>query len=803
MEQSTNAFKYQLLKSNPQEIRLVLIQPGAFSSPIHCSLQHVSFRNSPRFEALSYVWGNPKVVTPIHLDERKFNVTINLSAAIQHLRSEDMVRVFWIDAISINQLDLDERGQQVQLMGDIYEAATRTTVWLGPETENSALGFEYMLEQAELEYAQELWRYSSKILGITIRSQELQRDFDMKGSDARLGENHSKSFDLLSRQTEAVGENRSLQSPEASLVNERTALFRERITLLGERTALVDGRIALLEKRIDMLRELKKVQHDAEEKYALSRQELVNSNARLKEIREELEKMGSKHARASRFTMSKGPQVFHSPEPQRQNAPRSSQRESTGPRSQISGFSHQGLDLTTLSTSTTESAPNEIVCEVVDQRPSTPTGDVVAELSQTTLERAIDGLDDTLRQAWWERVWVIQEIAMSADVIFQCGNYLVTWDELHATVHLGTAAAMDSDFSLVLNVLNASRSLRNRKGTQQTSAAQNDLLHVLQRFRYCKAADPRDKIYALLRLTDVLGDDAFKIDYTKSPEELYRKVVTFCLERQRSLDILGYVLTSEIPDMELPKLPSWVPDWSVKSRSRPFNHNWTSDNSAGTLYSSSGHLLVSMDTFAKSSDNDLLLKGFVFDIVADISECAYQLLDFIDTSEFYTPKQHLTVIQAWEEKALDAVGNSNPYPTHAAGLEAFWRTIIADAIDGTRAACETVHMFNVWSGRSEVPDGPGRIPEYFAEPYVNAIFEACNYRRFCVSSRKYMLLAPEETGIGDLICILLGGQTPFVLRECEGYFSLVGACYVHGIMDGEAMERAQGGEFEMRDFTLR
>jgi Heterokaryon incompatibility protein (HET) len=37
----------------------------------------------------------------------------------------------WIDAICINQDDIDERNEQVRMMGNIYQKAERVTVWLG------------------------------------------------------------------------------------------------------------------------------------------------------------------------------------------------------------------------------------------------------------------------------------------------------------------------------------------------------------------------------------------------------------------------------------------------------------------------------------------------------------------------------------------------------------------------------------------------------------------------------------------------------------------------------------------------
>ncbi|KAF7188351.1 Heterokaryon incompatibility protein 6, OR allele [Pseudocercospora fuligena] len=39
----------------------------------------------------------------------------------------------WIDAICINQDDLDERDQQVSMMDDVYRQAREVLVWLGPE----------------------------------------------------------------------------------------------------------------------------------------------------------------------------------------------------------------------------------------------------------------------------------------------------------------------------------------------------------------------------------------------------------------------------------------------------------------------------------------------------------------------------------------------------------------------------------------------------------------------------------------------------------------------------------------------
>jgi hypothetical protein len=64
-------------------------------------------------------------------------VTKDLAAALRHLRYEDKVRVPWIDAICVDQENLQERSQQVERMADLYTMAGRVVVWLGPERANS------------------------------------------------------------------------------------------------------------------------------------------------------------------------------------------------------------------------------------------------------------------------------------------------------------------------------------------------------------------------------------------------------------------------------------------------------------------------------------------------------------------------------------------------------------------------------------------------------------------------------------------------------------------------------------------
>jgi hypothetical protein len=52
---------------------------------------------------------------------------------------------YWIDALCINQDDLDEKTEQVQRMWQIYENAGLVIIWLGPEDENTVKAFRVLL----------------------------------------------------------------------------------------------------------------------------------------------------------------------------------------------------------------------------------------------------------------------------------------------------------------------------------------------------------------------------------------------------------------------------------------------------------------------------------------------------------------------------------------------------------------------------------------------------------------------------------------------------------------------------------
>jgi hypothetical protein len=131
------SFAYTPLDPQKAEIRIVkLLPPGSGPSAakatlVNCTLEHVSLNDKPEYQALSYVWGVAGLTSPICVDGKIFEATINLEAALRHMRKNDESVTLWIDAICIDQSNNAEKSDQVRRMGDIYCNAMEVIIWLG------------------------------------------------------------------------------------------------------------------------------------------------------------------------------------------------------------------------------------------------------------------------------------------------------------------------------------------------------------------------------------------------------------------------------------------------------------------------------------------------------------------------------------------------------------------------------------------------------------------------------------------------------------------------------------------------
>ncbi|KAG1889327.1 heterokaryon incompatibility protein-domain-containing protein [Suillus subluteus] len=132
-------FCYQPL-STSSSIRLLRI--GKFVSTLQYDLIEINLENNPVYDALSYTWHLGKQSSTrsgvdsefggsINCNGMKLDVTANLRDGLLRLEQFRQETLIWIDAICINQQDLQERSAQVNMMGRIFRSARTVVVWLG------------------------------------------------------------------------------------------------------------------------------------------------------------------------------------------------------------------------------------------------------------------------------------------------------------------------------------------------------------------------------------------------------------------------------------------------------------------------------------------------------------------------------------------------------------------------------------------------------------------------------------------------------------------------------------------------
>jgi hypothetical protein len=127
-------------------IRLLRIIQGD-SESVSVTLHTFPLEQLPEYEALSYTWGKairtddkdyddngPRIYYTILVNSEPSTVIENLYNGLSELK-KDITGYLWVDALCIDQMNVNERASYVLLMRDIYSSAKRAIVWLGEATD--------------------------------------------------------------------------------------------------------------------------------------------------------------------------------------------------------------------------------------------------------------------------------------------------------------------------------------------------------------------------------------------------------------------------------------------------------------------------------------------------------------------------------------------------------------------------------------------------------------------------------------------------------------------------------------------
>ncbi|KAL2882110.1 hypothetical protein SGCOL_002372 [Colletotrichum sp. CLE4] len=117
---------------NPKtHIRLLTILPGRQTEELRCTCSTIRLDSRPRYNALSYVWGNPDEKAQVIVNGVQVTVNRSLAEALSRIRRQQGPVVIWADALCINQSDEDEKKYQIDLMHRIYGECENCFVWRG------------------------------------------------------------------------------------------------------------------------------------------------------------------------------------------------------------------------------------------------------------------------------------------------------------------------------------------------------------------------------------------------------------------------------------------------------------------------------------------------------------------------------------------------------------------------------------------------------------------------------------------------------------------------------------------------
>jgi hypothetical protein len=442
------------------------------------------------------------------------------------------------------------------------------------------------------------------------------------------------------------------------------------------------------------------------------------------------------------------------------------------------------------------------------------------------------------RNPWFERCWVVQELTLASQVFLLYGGRYIQWNMLMALLQVFT-----QEQSTVTR-----RILANEDGGNISSSTPVGIINgpVMEAFRIMyrekqaiplhkvlriclsfRATDPRDKIFALQGITEAA--ETIPIDYELDVEDVLINTARYFLKRPEALEVLqlaGIGWTEDAKDL---KVPSWVVDWT-RTRGIEGNSYGSLSSEKYTVYRAA---VGEKAQIQELDDNTIELGGLHVDHIKTVGK----IMPSPSRDSLISVSEHNDKWMRWFRET-EAMIRYLPWQYHTGQTrsEAYWRTCIGDHSWSNRPAASdygenfldfkentykkyledhSLGPLGLWQDEQEFLQERENSPRPFLErfeggfAFSNAIGACCNGRCFAVTKKGYMSIVPPGTTEGDMVCLLMGAQVPFILRPLqisdidrsskEQSYALVGECYVHGMMDGEGL--SQG--LDARKFVVR
>ncbi|KAF9767935.1 hypothetical protein IL306_014830, partial [Fusarium sp. DS 682] len=450
---------------------------------------------------------------------------------------------------------------------------------------------------------------------------------------------------------------------------------------------------------------------------------------------------------------------------------------------------------------------------------------------------------------WFRRVWVIQEFVLSPDVHMFCGDWEVSWSVFYvatidayltfpfsvvpdiqnafenAAMHMGMDAMhmmcvyrrpallgavsisdADSTGTLTINletmVFEEQEELNLARQTNPGLRLRVEvpLLDLLALCDRSEATRARDHLFAVLGLSTAAGDQLFRADYSASFDKIVRRYGKAFVHKEQCMDLL-YQARLNIQSL---RFPSWIPDWTTKFVFMGDEIQYSSlGMHSGGLYAAAGDTKCVSWVSDDPKDDCLTVRGRFVDKLSWVGgdHVKYGPIHGL----IYRLQQSYDTFRGLEK-------TSDYYVTGETFEDVWWRTLVANKTKGFSPAPEDfgagllskrheIHDFCSWLLSMSPEKAKEQLIEIIGLPYYKAMYPCFTVYQLAQTEKGLLGLVPLLAEAGDEVCIVNGGAVPFVLRKGKRLLRgrrLVGECYIHGLMNGEAMR----GEYEESDISL-
>lgn len=335
-------------------------------------------------------------------------------------------------------------------------------------------------------------------------------------------------------------------------------------------------------------------------------------------------------------------------------------------------------------------------------------------------------------------------------------------------------------------------------------------LAVIQQLAQFEVSDTRDHVYGTIGLFQRHSGNQeippqLLPDYTLPTAVVFRNATKLGISRKGGVSVICNI--TNWPGDDFSEWPSWVPYWH---RSATLNDHLSD---FASLFDASNESRQNLPLPDVHDENIIGLAGLTADNVVNMSSPMPYMRSGIAKRDETEVKKILQVSRAL------ALGTARDLSD--AELVEIVATTLTYSTDGQKrrvnekSCAERYEAFATFLARSARPEYKDRhlsenttASSALASDFYMAMRRACSNRCVFSTTSGRLGVGPARMQPGDTVAILYGGEVPLILRPSQRYsrkatHELVGNCYVHGIMDGEAVleHKAVGKEDEW--FYLR